>query len=468
MSSFRQEDVEDHYEMGEELGSGQFAIVRKCRQKGTGKEYAAKFIKKRRLASSRRGVSREEIEREVSILREIRHPNIITLHDVFENKTDVVLILELVSGGELFDFLAEKESLTEDEATQFLKQILDGVHYLHSKRIAHFDLKPENIMLLDKNVPDPRIKLIDFGIAHKIEAGNEFKNIFGTPEFVAPEIVNYEPLGLEADMWSIGVITYILLSGASPFLGETKQETLTNISAVNYDFDEEYFSSTSELAKDFIRRLLVKDPKWSGGHRCDLGWSSRRRMTIAQSLEHSWIKAIRRRNVRSEDSSKKPERRRLKTTRLKEYTIKSHSSMPPNNTYANFERFSKVLEEVAAAEEGLRELERGRRLCREDVEALTAIYEEKEAWYKEESDSLGQDLRRLRQELHRTEALQRQAQEEARGALLGASGLKRRFSRLENRYEALAKQVASEMRFVQDLVRALEQEKLQGGECSLR
>lgn len=121
--------------------SGQFAIVRKCRQKGTGKEYAAKFIKKRRLASSRRGVSREEIEREVSILREIRHPNIITLHDVFENKTDVVLILELVSGGELFDFLAEKESLTEDEATQFLKQILDGVHYLHSKRIAHFDLK---------------------------------------------------------------------------------------------------------------------------------------------------------------------------------------------------------------------------------------------------------------------------------------------------------------------------------------
>uniref|UniRef100_A0A2K6UMB9 Death associated protein kinase 3 n=1 Tax=Saimiri boliviensis boliviensis TaxID=39432 RepID=A0A2K6UMB9_SAIBB len=403
MSTFRQEDVEDHYEMGEELGSGQFAIVRKCRQKGTGKEYAAKFIKKRRLSSSRRGVSREEIEREVNILREIRHPNIITLHDIFENKTDVVLILELVSGGELFDFLAEKESLTEDEATQFLKQILDGVHYLHSKRIAHFDLKPENIMLLDKNVPNPRIKLIDFGIAHKIEAGSEFKNIFGTPEFVAPEIVNYEPLGLEADMWSIGVITYIL-----------------------------------------------------------------RRMTIAQSLEHSWIKAIRRRNVRGEDSGRKPERRRLKTTRLKEYTIKSHSSMPPNNSYANFERFSKVLEEVAAAEEGLRELERSRRLCHEDVEALAAIYEEKEAWYREESDSLGQDLRRLRQELLKTEALKRQAQEEAKGALLGTSGLKRRFSRLENRYEALAKQVASEMRFVQDLVRALEQEKLQGVECGLR
>ncbi|NXW72811.1 DAPK3 kinase, partial [Hirundo rustica] len=429
--------VEDFYEMGEELGSGQFAIVRKCRERKTGLEYAAKFIKKRRLSSSRRGVSREEIEREVDILREIQHPNIITLHDIFENKTDVVLILELVSGGELFDFLAEKESLTEEEATQFLKQILDGVHYLHSKRIAHFDLKPENIMLLDKNVPNPRIKLIDFGIAHKIEAGNEFKNIFGTPEFVAPHLV-LEPF------WGVPTLSFLRLSGASPFLGETKQETLTNISAVNYDFDEEYFSNTSELAKDFIRRLLVKDPK--------------KRMTIAQSLEHPWIK---RRNVRNEDSCKKPERRRLKTTRLKEYTIKSHSSMPPNNTYINFERFSKVMEEVAAAEESLRELERNKKSFQEDIEALLSIYEEKESWYKEENESISQDLRQIRQELQKTEALKKQAQEETKSVVQAANGLKRRYRKLENHYEALAKQVASEMKFVQELVWSIEREKLQ-------
>ncbi|XP_064424391.1 death-associated protein kinase 3 [Latimeria chalumnae] len=449
MATFRQENVEDHYEMGEELGSGQFAIVRKCREKTTGVEYAAKFIKKRRLSSSRRGVSREEIEREVNILREIQHPNIITLHDVFENKTDVVLILELVSGGELFDFLAEKESLTEEEATQFLKQILDGVHYLHSKRIAHFDLKPENIMLLDKKVVSPRIKLIDFGIAHKIEAGNEFKNIFGTPEFVAPEIVNYEPLGLEADMWSIGVITYILLSGASPFLGETKQETLTNISGVNYDFDEEYFSNTSELAKDFIRRLLVKDPK--------------KRMTIRDSLEHPWIKVIKRRNVRQEDNGKKTERRRLKTTRLKEYTIKSHSSMPPNNTYVNFERFSKVMEEISSAEESLREMERNKKSFKEDIEALVSIYEEKEAWYKEENESICQDLRQLRQELLKTETLRKETQEEVRTTQLSTNALKRKFGKLENRYEALAKQMASEVKWVEELVKSLELEKLQPG-----
>uniref|UniRef100_A0A8C6L186 non-specific serine/threonine protein kinase n=1 Tax=Nothobranchius furzeri TaxID=105023 RepID=A0A8C6L186_NOTFU len=423
---------------------GQFAIVRKCKEKSTGIEYAAKFIKKRRLSSSRRGVSREEIEREVNILREIEHSNIITLHDIFENKTDVILILELVSGGELFDFLAEKESLTEEEATQFLKQILDGVQYLHVKRIAHFDLKPENIMLLDKNVPNPRIKLIDFGIAHQIKAGNEFKNIFGTPEFVAPEIVNYEPLGLEADMWSIGVITYILLSGASPFLGETKQETLTNISAVNYDFDEEYFSNTSELAKDFIRRLLVKDPK--------------KRMTINESLEHSWIKVIKRRNVRQEDRDHKTERRRLKTTRLKEYTIKSHSSMPPNNTYVNFERFSQVLEEIAVAEEGLKELERNQRSCQEDVVALLSIYEEKEGWYKEENQSISADLSHIRQELQRTQSQRKKCQEDTRQTMQSANTLKRKFGRLENRYEVLVEQVASEVRWVEELIKSVSME----------
>ncbi|XP_078456161.1 death-associated protein kinase 1 [Lampetra planeri] len=277
MAIFRQESVEDYYEIGEELGSGHFAVVKRCREKTSGEEFAAKLIRKSRSArSSRRGVVREDIEREVNVLRGLRHPNVIALHDVFESKADVILILELVSGGELFDFLAKKDALSEEEATEFIKQILDGVHYLHSKHIAHFDLKPENIMLLECNQRNPRIKLIDFGLAHIIEEGIEFRNIFGTPEFVAPEVVNYEPLGLEADMWSIGVITYILLSGASPFLGDSKQETLTNITGVKYEFDEEYFDQTSQLAMDFILRLLVKDPK--------------KRMTVKDCLSHPWIK----------------------------------------------------------------------------------------------------------------------------------------------------------------------------------
>ncbi|KAI5103703.1 death-associated protein kinase 3 [Silurus meridionalis] len=294
MAAFRQDDVEKFYEMGEELGS-------------TGVEYAAKFIKKRRLSSSRRGVSREEIEREVNILREIQHSNIITLHDIFENKTDVILILELVSGGELFDFLAEKESLSEEEATQFLKQILDGVHYLHSKHIAHFDLK-----------------------------------------------------------------------------------------------------------------------------------------------------VIKRRNVRQEDNGgRRGERRRLKTTRLKEYTIKSHSSMPPNNTYVNFERFSRVLEEIAAAEDALHQLERNRRACRDDVTAMLSIFEEKESWYKEENESVGAELSRLRSELQRSQSQRRHNQEETRSTTLAANALKRKFTRLEGKYHTLAEQVASEVLWVEELVRSI-------------
>lgn len=163
--------------------------------------------------------------------------------------------------------------------------------------------------------------------------------------------------------------------------------------------------------------------------------------------------------MRQEESGRKPERRRLKTTRLKEYTIKSHSSMPPNNTYVNFERFSQVLEEIAAAEEGLRDLERNQRSCREDVAALLSIYEEKECWYKEENQSIASDLSHIRQELQRTQAQRRQSQEEARAAMLAANALKRKFGRLENRYEVLAEQVASEVRWVEELVRSISAER---------
>ncbi|XP_047594497.1 death-associated protein kinase 2 isoform X2 [Lutra lutra] len=434
METFKQQKVEDFYDIGEELGSGQFAIVKKCREKSTGLEYAAKFIKKRQSRASRRGVSREEIEREVSILRQVLHPNVITLHDVFENRTDVVLILELVSGGELFDFLAQKESLSEEEATSFIKQILDGVNYLHAKKIAHFDLKPENIMLLDKNIPIPHIKLIDFGLAHEIEDGVEFKNIFGTPEFVAPEIVNYEPLGLEADMWSIGVITYILLSGASPFLGDTKQETLANITAVSYDFDEEFFSQTSELAKDFIRKLLVKE--------------TRKRLTIQEALRHPWITS--KREVRAQEQQK-TEPTQLKTKRLREYTLKCHSSMPPNNTYVNFERFARVVEDVAQVDQGCRTLAGTHNTIQDDVEALVSIYNEKEAWYREESENARHDLSQLKYEFRKVESLKKLFREDLQATGAGLGSMARKLDHLQTQFEALRQELSADLQWIQEL-----------------
>ncbi|XP_025151543.3 death-associated protein kinase 2 isoform X1 [Bubalus bubalis] len=435
METFKQQKVEDFYDIGEELGSGQFAIVKKCREKSTGLEYAAKFIKKRQSPASRRGVCREEIEREVSILRQVLHPNVITLHDVFENRTDVVLILELVSGGELFDFLAQKESLSEEEATSFIKQILEGVNYLHAKKIAHFDLKPENIMLLDKNIPIPHIKLIDFGLAHEIEDGVEFKNIFGTPEFVAPEIVNYEPLGLEADMWSIGVITYILLSGASPFLGDTKQETLANITAVSYDFDEEFFSQTSELAKDFIRKLLVKE--------------TRKRLTIQEALRHPWITS--KGEIRAPEQHK-AEPNQLKTKRLREYTLKCHSSMPPNNTYVNFERFARVVEDVAQVEQGCRALTGAHDTIQDDVETLISIYNEKEAWYREESERARHDLSQLRYEFRKVKSSKKLLREDIRATGSRLGGAARKLDHLQTQFETLRQELSADLQWLQELV----------------
>ncbi|CAH2326775.1 death-associated kinase 2-like isoform X1 [Pelobates cultripes] len=201
MTSFKHENVEDLYELLEKLGSGHFGEVKRCREKSSGTFYAGKFIKTRKCKGSRLGLDREQVEREVFILQQLEHPNIMKLHDVFASRAEMVLILELIRGGELFDFIAEKEALSEEEAIEFLEQILRGVAYMHSRHIAHFDLKPENIMLLEKDTPHHKVKIIDFGLAQKIEDGAVFKSLCGTPQYIAPEVINYEPLGSPTDMW---------------------------------------------------------------------------------------------------------------------------------------------------------------------------------------------------------------------------------------------------------------------------
>ncbi|XP_065316441.1 uncharacterized protein LOC135925162 isoform X2 [Gordionus sp. m RMFG-2023] len=255
--------------------SGHFAVVRRCKSKIDGQEYAAKFIRKKRAQASRRGLSMEDIKREVGILQELdSHPNVITLKEVFDNSSNVILVLELVKGGELFDILLENRFLHDREASQYVKQILQGLGHLHSKHIGHLDLKPENIMIKDKTTND--IKIIDFGLARKLKGTNVPREMMGTPEFVAPEIINFDPISLATDMWSLGVITYILLSGASPFLGSNRQETFENIVKIDFSFDDEYFSKVSQGAKNFITKLLVSDP--------------RKRLTVKECLNHSWIK----------------------------------------------------------------------------------------------------------------------------------------------------------------------------------
>ncbi|KAM9839098.1 death-associated protein kinase 2 [Aulostomus maculatus] len=289
MAVFKPENVADFYEIGEILGSGHFGQVRKVCEMASGTYWAGKFLKIRKNSCTRLGLERSSVEREVEVLQVLQHPNIVALKDVFESRSEVVLILEIVSGGELFDFIAEKENLLEREAIEFMKQILEGLEYMHNKNIAHFDLKPENIMLSDKVSPHPNIKLIDFGLAHHFHLGEEYRSTSGTPQYIAPEVINNETLSTAADMWSIGVITYILLSGLSPFQGETDEETLSNILAMKYDFDPKYFNMASSMAKDFIQKLLVKNHS--------------DRMTAAECLLHPWIKPITRKQVANRNRS---------------------------------------------------------------------------------------------------------------------------------------------------------------------
>lgn len=283
MAVFKPENVTDFYEIGEVLGSGHFGQVRQVCERATGTYWAAKFLKIRKNACSRLGLERNQVQQEVEILQAAQHPNIVTLKDVFESRAEVVLILELVAGGELFDFIAGKENLLESEAIEFMKQILEGLRFLHSKNIAHFDLKPENIMLSDSAGQYPTIKLIDFGLAHHFHRGEEYRSSSGTPQYIAPEVIRSGPLSTAADMWSIGVITYVLLSGLSPFQGGTNEETLRNVITMKYEFRAGYFSLTSSMAKDFIQKLLVENPS--------------DRMTADESLLHPWIQPITRKQI---------------------------------------------------------------------------------------------------------------------------------------------------------------------------
>uniref|UniRef100_A0A672G3Q6 Death-associated protein kinase 2-like n=1 Tax=Salarias fasciatus TaxID=181472 RepID=A0A672G3Q6_SALFA len=287
MAVFKPENVEDFYEIGEVLGSGHFGQVRRVCERSSGTSWAAKFLKIRKSACSRMGLDRGSVQREVDILHAIQHPGVVGLKDVFESRAEVVLILELVSGGELFDFIAEKENLLESEAIEFMKQILEGLGFMHSKSIAHFDLKPENIMLSDRASPHPRIKLIDFGLAHLFSPGEEFRSTSGTPQYIAPEVINAEPLSTAADMCPL--LSVLRLSGLSPFQDHTDEDTLKNILSMKYEFDERYFSMTSSLAKDFIQKLLVKSPS--------------ERMTAEESLLHPWIKPITRKQAAKRNRS---------------------------------------------------------------------------------------------------------------------------------------------------------------------
>ncbi|MEQ2171779.1 Serine/threonine-protein kinase 17B [Goodea atripinnis] len=191
------EPLESGYEVTGELGRGKFAVVKRCVEKTTGKVFAAKFLRKRRRGRD----CRAEVIHEMAVLEMARNnPRVVNLYGAHETDHDVVLVLEYAAGGEIFDHCVSEELLPEAQITRLIRQTLEGVHHLHQSNLVHLDLKPQNILLTSLSPPGD-IKIVDFGLARRLGSAGELREILGTPEYVAPEVLNYEPITTATDLW---------------------------------------------------------------------------------------------------------------------------------------------------------------------------------------------------------------------------------------------------------------------------
>ncbi|PIO72952.1 immunoglobulin I-set domain protein [Teladorsagia circumcincta] len=260
--------VLDQYDIHEEIGTGAFGVVHRCTERATGNTFAAKFV------NTQNEADKATVRKEINTMSVLRHPTLINLHDAFEGDKEMVMIYEFMSGGELFEKVADDSNrMTEAEAIEYTRQVCKALCHMHEMNYVHLDLKPENIMFTTKKSNE--LKLIDFGLASYLDPKESVKVTTGTAEFAAPEVANGEPVGYFTDMWSVGVLSYILLSGLSPFAGENDEETLKNVKKCDWNMDDPIFNQVSENAKDFIRKLLVAEPS--------------KRMTIHEALNHPWL-----------------------------------------------------------------------------------------------------------------------------------------------------------------------------------
>ncbi|XP_066546525.1 triple functional domain protein isoform X7 [Amia ocellicauda] len=235
-----------------ELGRGRFSVVKRCDQRGSKRTVAAKFVNKKLM-------KRDQVTHELSVLQHLQHPHLIALLDTFETSTSYILVLEMADQGRLLDYIVSWGNLTEEKVTMYLREILEALHYLHNCRIAHLDLKPENV-LVDQTSAQPTVRLTDFGDAVQMNSTYYIHPLLGSPEFAAPELILGNPVSLSSDTWSVGVLTYVILSGASPFLDESVEETCLNICRLDFSFPDDYFQGVSQAAKDFMCFLLQGDP----------------------------------------------------------------------------------------------------------------------------------------------------------------------------------------------------------------
>ncbi|KAL3614983.1 Calcium-dependent protein kinase 15 [Castilleja foliolosa] len=266
------EEVKSKYSVGKELGRGQFGVTYSCTEISTGTHYACKSILKRKLVSKN---DKDDMKREVHIMQHLSgQPNIVEFKGAYEDRLSVHLVMEICRGGELFDSIIAQGHYSEKATSDLCRQIVNVVHHCHFMGVMHRDLKPENFLLSSKN-EKAMLKATDFGLSVFIEEGKVYRDIVGSAYYVAPEVLK-RSYGKEIDVWSAGVILYILLSGVPPFWAETEKGIFDAILNEDIDFDSQPWPSISDSAKDLVRKMLCKDPK--------------NRITSAQVLEHPWIK----------------------------------------------------------------------------------------------------------------------------------------------------------------------------------
>ncbi|KAM0874952.1 hypothetical protein ACQ4PT_037105 [Festuca glaucescens] len=265
------DNLKDKYSLGRKLGQGQFGTTYLCVDKATGLEYACKSIAKRKLITDE---DVEDVRREIQIMHHLAgHPSIISIRGAYEDAVAVHVVMELCAGGELFDRIVRRGHYTERQAAELARVIVAVVESCHSLGVMHRDLKPENFLFVG-NEEDAALKTIDFGLSMFFRPGEMFTDVVGSPYYVAPEVLkkNYSQ---EADVWSAGVIVYILLCGVPPFWAETEQGIFEQVLHGTLDFDSDPWPSVSEGAKDLLRKVLVRDPK--------------KRLTAHQVLCHPWL-----------------------------------------------------------------------------------------------------------------------------------------------------------------------------------
>ncbi|KAJ1386501.1 Serine/threonine-protein kinase, active site [Sesbania bispinosa] len=268
---YRTENLREVYTLGRKLGQGQFGTTYLCRHNSTGRTYACKSIPKRKLLCKE---DYDDVWREIQIMHHLsEQPNVVRIHGTYEDSSSVHLVMELCEGGELFDRIVKKGHYSERQAAKLIKTIVEVVEACHSLGVMHRDLKPENF-LFDTVEEDAKLKTTDFGLSVFYKPGETFSDVVGSPYYVAPEVLR-KHYGPELDVWSAGVILYILLSGVPPFWAETEQGIFRQILLGRLDFQSEPWPSISDSAKDLIRKMLDRNPKT--------------RLTAHQVLCHPWI-----------------------------------------------------------------------------------------------------------------------------------------------------------------------------------